>query len=145
MTTTFIPKITLKSIKATPKAGSVKEGDAFAVADIFGRVTSTKADVTAFGEYTKFIGTFEATNLATGETFSSNTLILPQLIETILNQEILNTGGDVEFAVRVIVQHSEKGATGYAFGVQPIIQSQSSDTLKSLRDAVLESRALLIK
>lgn len=156
----MIGKISIKGIGAQPAPGSVKEPRE--IAKIFGSARQFAVGTTTYGDFVKFKGDFEAINMATGETFRSNSLLVPQILENMLVQALLDAGaragktktakdaevqGDpatapVEFAVIVGVRPagSKDGAapagTGYEFTLKPLVELRDSDPLAHLRQAV---------
>lgn len=129
----IVSKLTLKSIGAQPKPHSVKENTA--LASIYGRVRGKKVGQSTFGDFIKFEGEFEGVNIATGEVFRSGALILPKVLESLLVGAV-DGENTVDFAVEIWAKPSEKGNTGYEYGVKPLIEPAASDELASLRNQV---------
>ena len=154
----IIGKISLKGIGAQPAANSVT--DSHDVAHIYGTARRFLIGTTTYGDYTKFQGDFEAVNTSNGETFRSNSLVLPELVEKMLVAALLaegakagkvktqNTpevaGGEaqapVEFAFAIGVRKTEtkEGSVsrGYEYTIRPLIQLKGADPLAHLRDQV---------
>ncbi|WWT37761.1 ssDNA binding protein [Enterobacteria phage PRDaquamarine] len=129
----IVSKLTLKTIGAQPKPHSVKENTA--LASIYGRVRGKKVGQSTFGDFIKFEGEFEGVNLATGEVFRSGALILPKVLESLLAGAV-DGENTVDFAVEVWAKPSEKGNTGYEYGIKPLIEPAASDELAQLRQTV---------
>ncbi|WWT38288.1 ssDNA binding protein [Enterobacteria phage PRDfuchsia] len=130
----IVSKLTLKTIGAQPKPHSVKENTA--LASIYGRVRGKKVGQSTFGDFIKFEGEFEGVNLATGEVFRSGALILPKVLESLLAGAVDGENTTVDFAVEVWAKPSEKGNTGYEYGIKPLIEPAASDELAQLRQTV---------
>ncbi|WWT38939.1 ssDNA binding protein [Enterobacteria phage PRDroyal] len=129
----IVSKLTLKTIGAQPKPHSVKENTA--LASIYGRVRGKKVGQSTFGDFIKFEGEFEGVNIATGEVFRSGALILPKVLESLLAGAV-DGENTVDFAVEIWAKPSEKGNTGYEYGVKPLIEPAASDELAALRNQV---------
>ncbi|WWT38629.1 ssDNA binding protein [Enterobacteria phage PRDmint] len=129
----IVSKLTLKTIGAQPKPHSVKENTA--LASIYGRIRGKKVGQSTFGDFIKFEGEFEGVNIATGEVFRSGALILPNVLETLLAGAV-DGDNTVDFAVEIWAKPSEKGNTGYEYGVKPLIEPAASDELAALRNQV---------
>ncbi|WWT37792.1 ssDNA binding protein [Enterobacteria phage PRDasparagus] len=129
----IVSKLTLKTIGAQPKPHSIKENTA--LASIYGRVRGKKVGQSTFGDFIKFEGEFEGVNIATGEVFRSGALILPKVLESLLAGAV-DGENTVDFAVEVWAKPSEKGNTGYEYGIKPLIEPAASDELAQLRQTV---------
>lgn len=129
----IVSKLTLKTIGAQPKPHSVKENTA--LASVYGRVRGKKVGQSTFGDFIKFEGEFEGVNIATGEVFRSGALILPKVLESLLAGAV-DGENTVDFAVEIWAKPSEKGNTGYEYGVKPLIEPAASDELAALRNQV---------
>lgn len=129
----LVSKITVSTLDAQPKAHSVKEDTH--VATIYGRCTKKEVGQTQYGDFVKFGGEFEGVNAQTGEAYRAGTLIVPQILEALLDNAInVDENNAVDFAVEVWVKPSEKSKTGYVYGIKPLIEPAESDALAQLRN-----------
>lgn len=145
MSTTIVSKLSLKSLKAQPAKNALAPGETRDVAMIYGRTNKCEIVPTGFGDSTRFSGSFEGVNLATGEKQKSARAFLPGIVEDLLAEAVagLDEGAFVDFGFIVGVQHSEKGNMGYAYTVRPVVELKESDELGHLRNlAENELRAL---
>lgn len=128
----LVAKITIAGIGAQPKPNTVVADTH--VATLYGRCTDKQVGTSAYGDFIKFKGEFEGVNAATGETYRAGVLIVPNILESLLDASI-NTDDNnaVDFAVEVWVKPSEKSKTGYVYGIKPLIEPAESDALAQLR------------
>lgn len=135
MATKIVQKLTVKTMGAQPKPHSVKE--ATDLVQMYGVIRGSEVGTSNFGDFVKFKGEFEGVNLESGEVVRSSVLILPKMLENILKDSLPTgddvTGLNVQVAVVIGVEPSEKGNTGYAFTVKPLIEPEVSDELAGLR------------
>lgn len=128
----LVSKLTVKTIGAQPPRHSIKEPKMLAT--IYGRCSSKEAGTSDHGEYVKFKGEFEGFNVENGESYRSNVLIVPKILEGLLDQAIsLDDANAVDFAVEIWAEPNEKSITGYSYGVKPLIEPEESDALATLR------------
>jgi hypothetical protein len=132
----LLSKITVAAIGAQPKAKSLKEGEAFSVCVIMGEATKSTVAQSNYGDFLKFNGNFVGVNMRTGERFRSAALILPQLVEHVLDTAITEAGGPVEFALEIGVKYSEKGNTGYVYTIKPLLEPSETDPMERLLSKV---------
>ena len=134
----LVSKITVATLDAQPKAHSITVDTH--VATIFGRCTDKKVGQTQYGDFVTFKGDFEGLNVQTGESYRAGSLIVPSILESLLDSAI-NTeeNNSVDFAVEVWVKPSEKSKTGYIYGIKPLIEPAESDVLALLRKQVISS------
>lgn len=131
-TTTFIPKVTLKSCGAQPAPHSIK--DRTALMRVYGSAQKGTVGTSNYGDFIKFAGAFEAINLRTGEIFRATQLILPSAAEAVLQAELANAKNEaVEFAFEIVAFPSEKGNTGYSFAISPLHEPTRADPLTAMR------------
>lgn len=129
----LVSKITVKTIGAQPARHSIKQ--ATMLATIFGRCTAKEAGSSDHGEYVKFKGEFEGFNVSNGESYRANVMIVPKILEGLLDQAIvLDEVNAVDFAVEIWAEPNEKSITGYSYGVKPLIEPEESDALAQLRE-----------
>lgn len=131
-----LPKLSLKGLKAQPGKGTVKEGDKYDIATLYGAANRAEVVNTTFGDSVKFSGSFKGRNLLTGKTYRSNKAYLPGVIEDMLAEAVAESEGEVEFAFVIGVEYSEKGNTGYAYTVRPLTKIKESDKLAALESLI---------
>lgn len=128
----LVSKITVAALGAQPKPNSITVDTH--VATLYGRCTDKQLGTSAYGDFVKFKGEFEGVNAQNGETYRAGVLIVPQILEALLDQAInTDENNAVDFAVEVWVKPSEKSKTGYTYAIKPLIQPQESDALAALR------------
>lgn len=128
----LVTQITIKNIKAQPKPHTIKE--AKMVATLYGRCTEKKVGTSDYGEYIRFMGEFEAVNADTGESYRAGKMIVPGVLEGLLDSAIsVEENEAVDFAVEVWVEPSERGNAGYTYNIKPLIKPKESDVLGELR------------
>lgn len=134
----LIRQITVKTIKAQPKPHSIEE-DAL-IATLYGRCTEKKVGTSDYGDFIRFKGEFEAVNAESGETFRAGNMIVPGVLEGLLDSAITaDENNAVDFAVEVWVEPSDRGNTGYTYSIKPLIQPEESDALAQLRQLASDS------
>ncbi len=150
-------KISMKSIGAQPKTGQeFAEGPA---AHIYGSARNYLVGISTYGEFMKFRGEFEAVNLATGESYRSANLLLPDIAASLLISALHAAGAKhgtvktaneaenpgepatapVEFAIEIGIRKSKNvqpGGAGYEFTLRPLIETRDSDPIAALRKLV---------
>ena len=93
---------------------------------VYGKARGTKSDVSQYGTWTAFIGSFRAVNLVTGEEFASSKIFLPNQAEEML-LGVLGGNDVVDFGFDIGVSENETSATGYEFTVKPLLQPKEED------------------
>ena len=138
----LLSKISMKGVGAQPSKGSVtKDQGTIPLAIMYGRTTRYTVGQSTFGEFTKFNGSFEATNVKTGESFRSGNILLPRIVEDLLrgaldDREDANSA--LEFALEIGVKYSEN-PMGYEYTVRPLVELAASDELSHLRDTAVKA------
>lgn len=137
----LLAKLSLKGMGAQPKARSLKEGDKFAIAAIYGSASRHDVATSTFGDSVRFMGDFEGVTIATGQRYRSGKAFLPGIVEDILADAINGLDESkgqtsVEFAFEIGVEYSEKGNMGYQYTVKPLVKLAQSDALAHLRETV---------
>lgn len=128
----LVSKLTVKTLGAQPARQSIKS--ATMLATIYGRCTNKEAGSSDHGEYIKFKGEFEGLNVSNGESYRANVMIVPKILEGLLDQAIqLDEANAVDFAVEIWAHPNEKSITGYSYGIKPLIEPEESDALAQLR------------
>lgn len=136
----LVTQITIKNIKAQPKPNTISEPTM--IATLYGRCTDKKIGTSDFGDYIRFMGEFEAVNAATGDAYRAGKMIVPGVLEGLLDSAIsVEDNEAVDFAVEVWVEPSERGNTGYTYNIKPLIKPKESDVLGELRALAAGSAA----
>lgn len=151
----LVTKLTVKTIGAQPTRHTIKQPTMLAT--VFGRCSNKEAGTSDHGEFVKFKGEFEGFNVSNGESYRSGVLIVPKVLESLLDQAItLDDVNAVDFAVEIWAEPNDKSITGYSYGVKPLIEPAESDALAQLRqlarskmtqviEAPLEGEAIEVK
>ncbi len=157
-----ISKISLKSIGAQPAAHSIKTQTL--LAHIYGNADRMLNGASTFGTFVKFIGTFEAINMQTGESFRSSNLLAPPILQDEIVNALLAAGAKagktktptsaqedgtpatapVEFAVAISarpVENKSGVGVGYEYTITPLVPFKDADTLNHLRAAAQPKEA----
>jgi hypothetical protein len=165
----IVNKITMKTIEAQPEPRSITEKRD--IAHVFGTATGYRSGSTNYGVFCKFEGNFEAVNLETGEIYKSRNLLLPEIIESLLMEQLVSLGAkagkmktqddpgspgtpssepvDFAFCVGVKPIFEKDGKTivergqGYEYTVKPIMESKVSDSLAHIREVSDKARKAL--
>ena len=93
---------------------------------VYGKARGIKTGQTQYGTWTAFIGSFRAVNLATGESFASSKIFLPNQAEEML-LGVLGDNEVVDFGFDIGVMENDASATGYEFTVKPLLQPKEED------------------
>ena len=138
---TMLRKMSAKTIignvrKETPE----KDGDTAKLFTVLGTTARMQSGESANGDWTAFIGEFEATRASDGEVFRSNKLFLPTVITEQLAATLDRVQGDdgkavVSFAYEVGIQADESAATGYVYVAKPLLAEQA-DPFAGIRAAL---------
>lgn len=107
---------------------------------IMGIATKMKHGEGDFGEWTCFIGQFEAIKIETGEIFRSSRCFLPRMESDEVSGALASGAEQVQFAFKVSVQPSDKGK--YEYICQPLSRPAESDALSNLRKVVGEAKGI---
>lgn len=149
----LIRKITIKEI-----VGNVGKGDNFKrlvaqprdaqqrgetvwFLDILGSVTGLKSGATDLGEFCKLLGTFEATNLETGEVHRSGCCILPNFLGDQLASAVSGADSPVTFGVRIGAHYDDQAAMKFVYDTMSLSDTSQNDPLAALKAE--RERALL--
>lgn len=132
--THYIRKITPKTVMGKIVAPEKGSKPVFQYA-VYGTADAVKQGESNYGTWFAFTGNFEA-NRHDGEIFRASVLFLPEPLQSILIDK-LQDGMSVDVAVAVLVKPSDS-PTGYEYVCQPLVETQSSDALKLLREQVMK-------
>lgn len=153
MSSKILKKITLREIgldkmairkaceEATPKLEDGKtlasKGNTVKLATFIGSVTQVRpGEVKDTGQpFAKLVGSFEATNLLTGEVFTNSpVLILPNFVGDGIADAVMRGGAQaVDFAVCITARYDEKAAVGYEFGAESLLPTQEADAVSAIK------------
>jgi len=117
--------------------------------DLFGIAVKTKTGTTNLGDWTCFIGQFEAVT-PEGTVYSAPRTFVPQPFEDMLFSQLqtaqeADAKATVRFAIRVAVVPPTKGkpsSVGYEYKVTPLIDARDNNPLAQLREEVSKLPAL---
>lgn len=127
----LLSKISMKTIGADVEAS--KEGP-IALAHVLGIAKGVKTGQSTYGDWTAFVGSFEAVNLETGEIFRAGKCFLPEIATSLL-AGALTDAETVQFALEIGARPA-KNAVGYEYTVTPLIGPSESDELSMLKKAL---------
>lgn len=90
------------------------------------------------GAFVGFLGSFEATNVETGEVFRSGKLFLPNVASNLLEAAVANNGGaNVEFAFDIGVKEDDTSAVGYVYTASPIMEASENDPIALMKTRLI--------
>lgn len=150
MAATLVNKLSIKKvigkIRAT-KEETIKENgkdvkilvveDNPAIMRVVGVARKFEIGESDFGEYTKFVGTFQATDLRDNKDYRSGNCFLPEVATDMLRQAIIdNEGSQVEFGFDIGVIGRPELAIGYEYTVTPLIEATEADPLQMLANKI---------
>lgn len=139
----LIKKITLKDvcgvIGSLDNLVKMKNEGPLPLMEVIGMARSAKPAESDKGEYVIFLGTFQATNLRTGEVYQSGKAILAGAAVDLLYGVMIGRpagSGDVQFGFRYSARHDESAITKYVFVVESMIKPAKTDPLQMLSAAI---------
>lgn len=130
----FVGKISSKTVWGKVE----KPSTAHALFTVLGVAHGIKTGTTDKGEFTAFLGSFEATNSKTGERFAAGKCFLPgivteMLVSALAQTQAVDAGNSLRFALEIGVKPEEKNAYGYVYTVKPLVKLAANDALADLR------------
>jgi hypothetical protein len=136
----IISKISVKTCKAVPQLEIVTvDGKQVPRAKgnqhllrIVGVTNAVKKGMSEFGPWVAFLGSFEGTNVQTGEVFRSSKCLLPESATAALNLAV-NGDNMVEFGFDIGVKPAST-PTGYEYTVTPLLETADTDPLQILKN-----------
>lgn len=148
MSSNLVSKLTLKSVDAQPKRGAfgtVEEPlPAKKLVIFFGRAVKWDTATSQYGESFRFHGNFEGVNAETGESYKSSKLFLPEVVASLLaNQIDAADGAAIDFALEIGARFADS-SFGYEYTVKPLIETKGADELESLRSLVAPNVLALV-
>jgi hypothetical protein len=144
----ILRKLTIKDViggKAeilkAAQSGIAKDGDSTGAAvdlmSIIGQVHNVQPGESDNGPYAKLKGSFEATNLLSGEVFSGvNTAILPNFVSDSVVAALKEGAESVQFAIVFSVKYDVDAATMYVFEARSLMPTKPSDALESIKNGL---------
>lgn len=106
---------------------------------VVGIATGIQTGESDYGEWVKLKGQFSAINHLTGEAFRSRSCMLPELASGDIEDAVVSEENDsVEFGVDITISPSDS-ATGYQYGVIPLLEANGDDPLTRLTQRVAAS------
>jgi hypothetical protein len=128
--TTFIKKITVKECYGTPELRALPEDHSIVpILRVAGFAQGIKTGEGTYGEWKAILGEFAATNLKTGEIFTSPVAIIPSAMGEMIFQQVQaslmeDASSRVRFAVEIGVMVSKRDKNKYEYTVQPIVDPE---------------------
>lgn len=124
-------------IKAIIKNDEANPGSVFWLCEIIGIATAARPGSVAGTDqnYVRFLGSFQGTNLLTGQIFRSGAAILPAAIPDML-YGALQLGDAVQFGFRIGVMYDESAATKYVYVTESLTRAPANDPLALLAAAI---------
>lgn len=141
----YLKKMSAASMNVIPKG--YREMENGATCDLFtviGVAEEMETGQTQMGDYTAFIGSFQATK-TDGEVFRSKKLFLPDLAADAVADALTTAGGGkVEFAFKIgmrrVVKKNAQGeetGAGYEYTMTPLLEiDEASDPLAHLQNKI---------
>lgn len=131
---TIFGKISIKDLLAAPET-------TMPVMRVIGLAMGVKKGDSNYGEWTALLGTFQCTNLQTGEASEAATLFLPE-VALIPIQVALSAEGvrGVEFAIDISVRYVENGKPGgvpYEYTWTPLLPPDQNDPITRIKNKLL--------
>lgn len=113
---------------------------------VVGIADKIKTGNSNFGEWVRFMGQFDATNILTGEVFRGPGLHLPamitELLRPVVEKNVADKGNGVTFAFDIGVKPAAN-AFGYEYTVTDLVPTQDADPLSLLKSQLLANAPAL--
>ena len=105
---------------------------------VYGIATGSVSGITDMGDFTKFTGQFEVSNLVTGEISRSAQLFLPESVSALLESQLKtestsDTFKGVQFAFEIGAIYTKDSATEYEYTTKNLMPDSETDVLSSMR------------
>lgn len=111
-------------------------GELVALFQVVGIAVTIKTGTSTYGDWQSFKGTFEATNLLTGEVFRAGELFLPEVAENMLVGPVTQHG-EVQFGfeigARSVKDRTNDQIVKYEFTCKPLLDTAENDPLEALK------------
>ena len=147
MSNNIIKKISVKTVVGDVKkmvaSGEFTGGP---IMRVLGHVEELKHGETDNGPWIALLGTFEATNLLTGETFNASKCFLPDVLGDMVVAQLQRAKAEdanaaIQFGADVGIKLEPSSAVGYTYMATPLTQ-KSADPLEALRLEVSQKAPL---
>lgn len=110
---------------------------------ILGVVNGAKPGATDKGDYVRLIGDFKATNLQTGEVFTSNAAILPNFIGEAIGMATMKPGAEgVQFALTMCAKKAPKSVAGFEYTAESALPPSPHSPLAMLEQQIKDQKLL---
>jgi len=139
----YLKKLSVKTVCGKLDFGKdAKDGAEISLMHVFGQAQGVKAGTSSFGEWEALTGNFEAVNLADGEAYRAATLFLPDLAHDPLVMAMkANPDSPIDFAIEITAKKDSAVAVGYTYGMKTLIEAETADPLKALREKAAKQLA----
>jgi len=128
----LVGKISVKSmLGGKPKAPETDKPEY--LVQMVGIATSIKTGTSNFGDWTALLGSFQATNMETGETVRSGMLFMPDVALNLIIPSLNNKDNKgVEFGFNIGVKKDAASSVGYIYVAEPIFDAAENDPLEMI-------------
>jgi hypothetical protein len=149
----FLKKVTTATMGFTTHSleeiAAASQPKTVSVLRIWGIVSGREVGQSQYGQYMKFKGEIGALNLVDGAEARAQSVLFPQIAETVVNSlfdKSAKEGGSAQFALEITVEFnsSQKGGTKFRYGVKPLIEFKGEDALSTMAKQ-LPAPAMLTK
>lgn len=131
-TATVFGKINVKDL--------INANKAIKIMRVYGIAKKIITGTTHFGDWLGFIGSFEAINLQTGESFASGKCFLPVNISNMLSGAFQKDVETIRFGYEISVKYNEDNACKYEFIVKSLIAPTEDNPIALLRGEVDDTK-----
>jgi hypothetical protein len=111
-------------------------GELVALFSVVGIANTIKTGTSTYGDWQSFKGTFEATNLLTGEVFRAGELFLPEVAENMLTGPVTQHGEvkfGFEIGARSVKDRTNDQIVKYEFTCKPLLDTAENDPIAALK------------
>jgi hypothetical protein len=107
---------------------------------IIGYATDVKSGEGSRGSWKILQGSFEATNVQTGEIFVSGRCFLPSTFTNIIAGQLQGSVGEVSFAYLIGTKPSDDlvNTAGYEWVVTPLVEAEATDPIEVIRSKIVK-------
>src|SRR3990172_6969118 len=132
----YLKKLSVKTVYGKPSfEKDAAEGTEMSVMQVFGQAQGVKAGTSNFGDWEALTGNFEGVNTETGEAYRAAQLFLPDLAhEPLVMAMKANPDTPIDFAIEITARKDTTVAVGYTYGMKTLIEAETADPLKTLRE-----------
>jgi hypothetical protein len=141
-------KLSAKAVWGKIKRADIPEKGVKPLFTIIGQAMGVRKGTSEYGEWTALVGTFEATNIDTGEVFSGPECFLPEPFNSMIANKLQGVGAvhAIDFAFEIGIKAApadQPTRVPYEYTCKPIQDPTAGDPLKALRGRVSEHRKAL--